>query len=1470
MADNINVLFLAESDINGQLMTEEILDNCISQVAPLQFNFSLTTGVDQSTFYVSSYEKVQQYGKSYFKIIVYQLLTDTSSTSTAIEKSSIDKFNGFKVSGVPISSITSPSQGVFYAMDLGNTNHGLVGIRSCDEWGVSIKHPDVTFNGYTFGRTPNVSLQWELEVTASTLSGQYTEVNFLMLNTGSYFGDVNGPNMTSGVSTGVNSSSPWSFPISQSVLDAYNPATQTGGAIAKRWGQNNPMGKTSILPQITKFKISGSVRADAMVSESVWYPYYMVRNTNFSELNNLEVTLSLDYDNLGNSFFSTDPITTLESSSQTLSLLVANSGYTIPGQFGPNPINIPFQYSDYDVLINNALVGRPNNFLQQIDYQQQSGGSVTTQLAKNTIISSAPFNIATNTPITSIGEDDLFYGYDVGVIEGVEPSMMYGQPGTGGLFDITIEDTLNSTGLPAPNAFYQKVTQVVVNSNTGNSINYITGDRFRFTTFYLNQQSTLQGTGAIGTTSPAQLQQFNLFSFAPTTPVNIQQIIANAALPASVPESNYTSLASSNPRYNGCELTSVDYNFYTPIPSQSQAGVGKKYRKGIKSPLQSQKLLPLNKVKFLNGNTGSWGGDISYGNEPTIDKRPTYFAHFNTSISDPTFYDTTTFAIDSLIFVPDTPIENQKGPVASIIQVDGSGDRLQEISSTFEPNREATVIYNNSRRSYQDLIYGEFTHETNPNNYLEGTDNTGSLSFRASVTSSNFIEAPATEFQFIGGNEYSKLGTTPSQSFSIPNWFKTTGLGSALSNDQQYAIGGNLIMFGSTYLIDIAAAWQSNEPLKFNYNTGVVPMFVTASYNYNSTNIIGNSNATGIAFSPGAPNFNMESDTSGFANGGTTGLDIGNFPNPPGSGPGLTMETIDGKPGRGVSGSLSLTCENGVITGAKLYSYQDEGDGFAFGDQIKITESWLNFNFPGSTGTGTVTMSLNDSNYFRKLDIRNPSSEGEDLGMLVMKGPVAYFDDFLPRGNPNSPVDYFDLQAPLWGMMNTWNHATKSGSLASGSQQNTASVPYSYSPNGYSELYMDDGDGLWSLGNYPYPAISSTPRQYQSVVTATHQPGWIGGRPLDDYNQFNDIGEKGRSKSQNYWKQNISESQLWNFEDQDLPFMVEVGDELRVSYKYITKVRKGMQFQTGNVGQTTTYTQDFTVVDFWQPAPSLITDWYSESDVPDPGDKPQMNFTCSNLPLEGVYSPEEVSKRLNRQVNEQNGSNNGGSVFIKADKDGASFTNQENAGCAQIKSAYVLHSMRNGDPTGSVALTLMIEKFPPSSSEAAMTNKHTYIIGTNQGFLDLGVLERSSSIAGGPVGYFLANGGMQNNTEYPVSGSYPYLYYTPNAAPVFGQSPDPAFAFDRMIVHPDPRKLEFQIPSGSIRSVTIRKRNEMDNRVVLNTTPINGELGAQTPTGDGYLIPNDLSPIQQTNIKTLIKELKAKRIFTKDSDNNVK
>ena len=49
-----------------------------------------------------------------------------------------------------------------------------------------------------------------------------------------------------------------------------------------------------------------------------------------------------------------------------------------------------------------------------------------------------------------------------------------------------------------------------------------------------------------------------------------------------------------------------------------------------------------------------------------------------------------------------------------------------------------------------------------------------------------------------------------------------------------------------------------------------------------------------------------------------------------------------------------------------------------------------------------------------------------------------------------------------------------------------------------------------------------------------------------------------------------------------------------------------------------------------------------------------------------------------------------------------------------------------------------------------------------------------------------------------------------------------------------------------------------------------GQLGIQTPSGDGYIVPNDLTPQQLLNVKTLIKELKSKNIFRKDSDTNIK
>ena len=66
--------------------------------------------------------------------------------------------------------------------------------------------------------------------------------------------------------------------------------------------------------------------------------------------------------------------------------------------------------------------------------------------------------------------------------------------------------------------------------------------------------------------------------------------------------------------------------------------------------------------------------------------------------------------------------------------------------------------------------------------------------------------------------------------------------------------------------------------------------------------------------------------------------------------------------------------------------------------------------------------------------------------------------------------------------------------------------------------------------------------------------------------------------------------------------------------------------------------------------------------------------------------------------------------------------------------------------------------------------------------------------------------------------------------------------------------------------MTLRKLKEADNRVVLNVNQPTGSAGALTLSGDGYLVPNDLTPIQQRNVQKIINKLKSENVFTPDSN----
>ena len=95
---------------------------------------------------------------------------------------------------------------------------------------------------------------------------------------------------------------------------------------------------------------------------------------------------------------------------------------------------------------------------------------------------------------------------------------------------------------------------------------------------------------------------------------------------------------------------------------------------------------------------------------------------------------------------------------------------------------------------------------------------------------------------------------------------------------------------------------------------------------------------------------------------------------------------------------------------------------------------------------------------------------------------------------------------------------------------------------------------------------------------------------------------------------------------------------------------------------------------------------------------------------------------------------------------------------------------------------------------------------------------------------------------------------------------DPGYFFDRVVVTPNPTELENKIPTGRIYALTLRKRVEADDRVVLNVNQPSGSQGALTLSGDGYLVPDDLTDIQQRNVQKIINKLKSENVFTPDSN----
>ncbi len=168
--------------------------------------------------------------------------------------------------------------------------------------------------------------------------------------------------------------------------------------------------------------------------------------------------------------------------------------------------------------------------------------------------------------------------------------------------------------------------------------------------------------------------------------------------PATLEDSNYTQLSYILPRYKGSKLKSLDYNFFTPS--------------GTVGPIQAQPTAPYNvgygysssvAIEFLDGATGSYTGDLSFGQTSCINKNPQYIAHFQTSYSPTSFYQAMQFNIDSLIEIPMDSISGSEITPNSI-DINGDNENKKSVSSVFEPNRLMQFTFDDL--TFNNIQYG--------------------------------------------------------------------------------------------------------------------------------------------------------------------------------------------------------------------------------------------------------------------------------------------------------------------------------------------------------------------------------------------------------------------------------------------------------------------------------------------------------------------------------------------------------------------------------------------------------------------------------------------------------------------------------------------------------------------------------------------------------------------------------------------
>ena len=331
------------------------------------------------------------------------------------------------------------------------------------------------------------------------------------------------------------------------------------------------------------------------------------------------------------------------------------------------------------------------------------------------------------------------------------------------------------------------------------------------------------------------------------------------------------------------------------------------------------------------------------------------------------------------------------------------------------------------------------------------------------------------------------------------------------------------------------------------------------------------------------------------------------------------------------------------------------------------------------------------------------------------------------------------------------------------------------------------------------------------------------------------------SNPENYYNWNPNGSDCASYQNPNTAFLIERGDIIRV---------EGVLNQiTNNFSQSTNVIEDFTVEE-------VQSYYYTSSFADSAQDRNALTGTFTfvdNNPGANVYDPGCCSTAAIQTFTGIIGSTSGVT---------------SGTGNATGATVSIITSAGGGSPTcpGWVSITLagghgflLGERIDISKAAIDLTTNWSGV-GTTGTTAAIRLRVLTSNLANADFNNDFTFGVDVSGSNSTESGSVTgyHLYEEGEVgftAPTFIRvTPDPTTALSGLI-------------DGEVTKFTVRRQIEADDKVMLKkVTPPSGSRGVDTPSGQGFLIPNDFSPQQKSNALNIINQLKAKNAFDKPNE----